>query len=228
MKKMSLKATYVLAATTLLLTSCGGGTTINADSKASDIAAEMASMKSFAIVYKTTVNAPEMKSTSTMKQWIDVANNRHAVETESVSEMMGMKNTDKSLMISKDGWSYMINLMDKTGFKSKDMADGEDPTELIKPENNETFRQMIEKEGGKIIGNETYLGKDCIVVEMTEKGGEGETMTTKMWYYKGIPLKLANDFYSMEAVTFEENISIPDEKFEIPAGISMSEMPGNQ
>jgi hypothetical protein len=84
---------------------------------------------------------------------------------------------------------------------------------------------MIEKEGGKILANETFLGKDCIVVEVTEQGDEGQSMKTKMWYYKGIPLKMANDFYTMEATKFEENISIPDNKFEVPAGIEIAEMP---
>ncbi|MHC1777902.1 MAG: hypothetical protein AB9834_21055 [Lentimicrobium sp.] len=209
-----------------LLTSCGGGTNTNADSKMEEVAKEMAGMKTYMIEYKTSVKSAEMKSTSVMTQWIDNENDRQAIYTESQSEVMGMKNSEKSLMIMKEGWSYIINLTDKTGFKLKDSEMEDDPTDMIKPEDDVTFRQLIEKEGGKILANETFLGKDCIVVEIAEQGDEGQPMKTKMWYYKGIPLKMANDFYSMDAIRFEENVSIPESKFEVPAGITMSEMPG--
>lgn len=208
-----------------VLSSCGGGTKTNADSKIEDVAKEMAGIKTFIIEYKTTVDAQDMKSTSIMTQWIDNEHDRQAVYTETQSEMMGMKNMDKSMMIMKDGWSYIINLTNKTGFKSKDGELGEDPTDMIKSDNDVTFRQMIEKEGGKILSNETFLGKDCMVVEINEQGDENQMLKTKMWYYKGIPLKMVNEVYTMEATKFEENISIPDNKFEVPAGITMSEMP---
>lgn len=217
---------YPLATGISLLTSCGGGTQTSADSKMADVAGEMAGMKTIVVEYKTSVNAPEMKSSSVMTQYMDIEHDRHAVYTQSESEMMGVKNTDNSLLIAKDGWSYLINLTDKTGYKSKDMEAGEDPADRIKPvEDDVTFRQMVENEGGKIVGNESFLGRDCIVAEMTEQGDEGETMTTRVWYYKGIPLKMTNDFYTMEATKFEENVSIPDSRFEIPEDIKLSEMP---
>jgi hypothetical protein len=221
-KSLSSASSVIVVA---LLTSCGGGTNTNADSKMEEVAKEMAGMKTFMIEYKTSVKSAEMKSTSVMTQWIDNENDRQAIYTESQSDVMGMKNSEKSLMIMKEGWSYIINLTDKTGFKSKDTEMEDDPTDMIKPEDNVTFRQMIEKEGGKILANESFLGKDCIVVEVVEQGDEGQALKTKMWYYKGIPLKMANEFYSMEATKFEENISIPDNKFEVPAGIEIAEMP---
>ncbi|MBL7905952.1 MAG: hypothetical protein JNL22_13095 [Bacteroidales bacterium] len=209
----------------LAFTACNsGGQKTNADSAMSEIAGEMAGLKTMMIEYKTTVNAEGMKSSSVMTQWIDNTNDRHAVYTQGTTEVMGMKTEEKSAMISRDGWSYMINLTDQTGFKSKDTESDEDPTDKILPEDNVTFRQMIEKEGGKILGNENFLGKDCIVVEITENE-EGRSLPTKMWYYKGIPLKMANSFYTMEATKFEENITIPDSRFEIPAGIKITEMP---
>ncbi len=215
--------TFVIVAA--LLTSCGGGTNSNADSKLEDVAKEMAGMKTFMIEYKTTVKSAEMKSTSVMTQWIDNENDRQAIYTESQSEVMGMKNSEKSLMIMKEGWSYMINLNEKSGYKSKDSEMEDDPTDMLKSEDDVTFRQMIEKEGGKILANEKFLGRDCIVVEVSEKDEEGQPLKTKMWYYKGIPLKMSNDFYTMEATKFEENASIPNNKFEIPAGIEIAEMP---
>ena len=128
-------------------------------------------------------------------------------------------------MIEDGEWSYMIDLEAKTGYKSKSGESEDDPKDLIKSDDEVTFRQMIEKEGGKILANETFLGKDCIVVEISEKSDDGKALATKMWYYKGIPLKMSNKSYTMEATKFEENVSIPASKFEVPAGITMSEMP---
>ena len=96
----------------------------------------------------------------------------------------------------------------------------ENPMDLIKSQEDQTFIQMIEKEGGKIVGNETFLGKNCIVVEMNK---EGQSM--KMWYYKGIPLKMTNPVFTLEATKLEENASIPSSKFEVPKDIKFSELP---
>jgi hypothetical protein len=226
MKTLQTIKLMILATLALLLTSCGGGgTNTNADSKMEDVAKEIAGLKTFIIEYKTTVNTPQMISTSIMTQWIDNENDRHAIHTESENEYMGRKEKQHSLMIMKDGWSYMIDLTNKSGFKSKDMESDEDPTEMFKSDDDVTFRQMIESEGGKILGNEKFLGRDCIVVEISEEDESGETGLTKMWYYKGIPLKMTNAYYTMEALKFEENASIPADRFEVPADINISEMP---
>jgi outer membrane lipoprotein-sorting protein len=210
-----------------LFASCNNNSTkSNADDKMKDIATDMASMKSYVIEYKTVMSVPQMKSTSVMTQWIDSKNERFAMESTGETEMMGIKQSSKSLMIEDGEWSYMIDLMAKTGFKSKGGEAEDDPTDLIKSDDDVTFRQMIEKEGGKILANETFLGKDCIVVEVIEKDDDGKAGPTKMWYYKGIPLKMSNKVYTMEATKFEENVSIPNSRFEVPAGITMSEMPG--
>jgi outer membrane lipoprotein-sorting protein len=212
--------------TITLFASCNNSTsTSNADDKMKDIAGDIASMKSYIIEYKTVMSMPQMKSITTMTQWIDIGNDKFVMESATETEMMGTKQSSKSLMIEDGEWSYMIDLEAKTGYKSKSGEGEDDPTDMIKSDDEVTFRQMIEKEGGKILANETFLGKDCIVVEMSEKSDDGKALATKMWYYKGIPLKMNNKSYTMEATKFEENVSIPASKFEVPAGITMSEMP---
>lgn len=211
---------------TALLTSCGGGTNTTADSKMKDVANEMAASKSYMIEYKSTVNAPEIKSTSVSTAWIDNINDRLAVFTDTESEVMGRKQGGKSLMIVKDGWNYVIDLTQKTGFKSKEDAMDDNSKEMTEMEDDVTFRQMIESEGGKIVGNEKFLGRDCIVVETTEEGEDDESMSTKIWYYRGIVLKMTNALTTMEATKFEENINISSDKFEIPSDIKISELPG--
>ena len=209
-----------------MFASCNSSsTTTNADDKMKDIAGDMASMKSYIIEYKTVMDMPQMKSTTTMTQWIDSSKDKFAMESASETEMMGTKQNSKSLMIDDGEWSYMIDLDAKTGYKSKSGEADDSPTDMIKSDDEVTFRQMIEKEGGKILANETFLGKDCIVVEISEKSDDVKMLATKMWYYKGIPLKMSNKAYTMEATKFEENVSIPASKFEVPTGITMSEMP---
>ena len=214
---------FILGTIAAMLLSCGqkaDKNSSNPDATAKEIAQEIADTKSYYIEYKTTMDMQGMKSTSVSKQWIDIKNDRLVMETETENEMMGQKTKESALTIGKDGYTYVISLTNKTGLKMKSDGNEEDPMDNIKPDDNETFRQMIEKEGGKIIGNEDFLGKDCIVIEMTSEG-----TTMKMWYYKGIPLKMTSDAYVMEAVKFEEGISIPDSKLEIPEDITISEMP---
>jgi len=224
MKTFKLLTLAVLAIT--LIASCNSSSTkSNADDKMKDIAGDMASMKSYVIEYKTIMSTPQMKSTTIMTQWIDSSKDKSAMESASETEMMGAKQSSKSLTIEDGEWSYVIDLDAKTGYKSKSGQAEDDPKDMIKSDDDVTFRQMIEKEGGKILANETFLDKDCIVVEISEKSDEGEALVTKMWYYKGIPLKMSNKAYTMEATKFEENVSIPASRFEVPAGIAMSEMP---
>ena len=166
------------------------------------------------------MNVQGMKTSSVMTQYIDIENDKFAMETETSSDIMGTKTNEKSLMINDKEYSYIINPTQKTGMKMKSDEAEENPMDLIKSQEDQTFKQMIEKEGGKIVGNETFLGKNCIVVEMNK---DGQSM--KMWYYKGIPLKMTNPVFTLEATKFEENASIPSSKFEVPKDIKFSELP---
>jgi outer membrane lipoprotein-sorting protein len=219
-KKRKQKVVLMMLASVLFVSCTGDKPKTNADSTVKEVASEMADMKSYVIQYKNEVNASGMKSTIMMTQYIDVKNGKSSIEMESKSEMNGVKIDEKSLAIYDKEWAYIINLKDKTGIKMKGDQSKDDPMDRIKSDDNVTFRQMIEKEGGKIVGNEQFLGKDCIVIEMKQEG-----QTSKMWYYKGIPLKIEGKSYTMEATKFEENVTIPASKFSIPNGIKLSEMP---
>lgn len=219
------KTYFILAIMTLVLFSCGqkgSKTASDPDATTKEMAKELADAKTYYIAYKTVLGAQGMKTETLSKHWVDIKNDKMVIESETKSDMNGQKSTQSGLVISKDGVTYIINLADKTGMKmsDEDEEDSDDPANDIKPEDEETFRQSIEKEGGKIIGNETFLGKNCIVVKMNS---EGETM--KMWYYKGIPLKMESPMYTMEATEFNESISIPKSKFEVPEGIKIRELP---
>ena len=219
---MKISLIIIFAALLLLLSSCkNNNSSITADSTTTEIAGEIAGMKSTVISYTMEMQAEGVKSVTLATQWIDIKNDRFASEMTTETEMMGSKTKSSTIIISADGWEYILNPDTKTGMKIKSgKADEDDPFENIKPEDEQTFRQMIEKEGGKIVGNEDFLGKNCIIVEMII-----EEQTTRMWYYKGIPLKISNPEQSMEATKFEENVSIPDNVFSVPAEYKISEMP---
>jgi hypothetical protein len=195
----------------------------DADDKMKDIAKEMVNMKTYIIDYTTTLSTDGFKSVTKTTQWMDVSKDLLAMESTSETEIMGKTQVAKSLIITDKEWSYSIDLLNKTGLKSKNDDTEDLPSEKILSDDETTFRQMIEKEGGVIIGNETFLGKNCIIAELSEKDDEGNSLKTKMWYYKGIPLKMINVAYSMEATKFEENIRIPSSRFEVPKDIKMTE-----
>jgi hypothetical protein len=204
-----------------LVVSCNKpSSTTNADSTAKEMAAEISTMKTALLEYKTSIEAEGITSISNIKQWMDLKNDKLRVETEYTTEMNGNQNTEKSIMIDTEGYNYLINTVSKTAIKMKSSENDDNPAEMIKSEDEKTFRQMIEAEGGKMVGNEEFFGRNCIVIEMVDEG-----RTTKAWYYKGILLKMTNDYYTMEATKFEENISIPSSKFEIPSDITITEMP---
>ncbi len=214
--------TLLLVSVLLTLLSCGSNNSkTSADSSAKEIAKEMADMKSTVVSYKTIMQAEGIKSVIISKQWIDIKNERFASEVDTETDMMGTKTKQSTIIISADGWECVLNPADKTGVKTKSGGeDDESPLAQLKSDDDQTFRQMIEKEGGKILGNETFLGKNCISVEMTI-----EDEATKMWYYKGIPLKVTNNRYSMEATSIDENVSIPNSRFKIPSDYTISEIP---
>lgn len=180
----------------------------------------------YIIQYKTVVKYKDLENVSTSTQWIDMANDRVAIETESESNLMGkgMKSHDLTIIVNDEAW--LINLEQKTGYKAgKSGILSQNQSEIIRAEDDATFRQKIEESGGKIVGEEAVLGKNCLVIELPDPSGKS-AMQTRIWYYNGVPLKMKNDFYDMEAVDIQENIKIPDEKFEVPAGIKMQDLPG--
>lgn len=62
---------------------------------------------------------------------------------------MGTKTNEKSLTINDKEYTYIINPTQKTGMKMKSDEAEENPMDLIKSQEDQTFKQMIEKEGGK-------------------------------------------------------------------------------
>lgn len=209
MKKFTLISIAVLMAS-LTLSSCNSG------GKSSDN--QEKDFKTMVVEYNSSYEMMGVKMTEKETTWVDIKNKKEASLSMKTSVIMGVESIEETLEIKDGDWAYSINLKDKTGTKAnvgeiKDMAQmlsgmiDVDVTGL---------KDFIEKSGGKVLANESFLGKDCFVYEL---------MGTKNWMYKGVILKsMLGDKIMKEAVKIEEDVTIPSERFEVPKGIAITEV----
>lgn len=176
----------------------------------------------YLIAYHTIVETEGLKSESNMTQWIDNELKMYAIETKTISEIHGKKHQGSSLMIMKEGWSYVINLDQKTGFRMQADTNNVITKAYLRPSGEEALRQQILKEGGQFVGHETQLGFTCNVVSLMEPDENGKPAETRYWYYRGIPLRIENTLMNMVAVRFETPLKSGPEVFQVPDNIIIS------
>ena len=183
-------------------------------------------VKSGKIEYKI-----EGKTKGTKTLWFDDYGRFQYEHTTTITKMFGMTSKEERLQIRDKEWMYDLNLVDKTGTKMHvDQANEmlnvvTDATtdEQLKKFGEDVQKDMDMKDGGI----ETILGRQC---KVTTSG----KLNSKYWEYKRIPLKMSVDFGGMlgssneEAISFEENISIPASKFSVPSGFEIQEIDMNQ
>ena len=208
--KQLLNTTLSVLTIFLLLQSCGGGK--DGNNQTSDF-------KTMVIEFQTTTSIIGVKTAEHQTQWIDQKNNKKAVLTIKETSLMGQITKEETLDINDGDWWYSIDLKAKTGTKGNSKAIKDMAVSIGSMMNidEKGLREFVEKNGGKIIGNESFLGKDCLVYEM---------MGTKQWMYKGIVLKaVMGEITMIEAIKIEEDVNIPAERFNIPEGITITEIP---
>jgi hypothetical protein len=149
---------------------------------------------------------------------------KECVETKGTMDMgIAGKVETSSIMITKDGYVYQIDLSTKTGTKSKVLANQKGKSDNI-DFNNLTEAAMKEMHITKE-GTETVLGKTCDKFKM-----DYADMNLKSSYcvWDGIALKYEMNMAGITAKTtatkIEENVSVPAEKFEVPKDIKLTEM----
>lgn len=138
-------------------------------------------------------------------------------------EMMGSKMNETT--IEKDGYSIKYDGEKKTGTKAKKDTAFEDISF-----HEMTDAQMKER-GMTEAGTETILGKECKVYDVDMDKMTGETAADqqmkvkgKVWVWNGIPMKMVmGDLMKMETTKLEVMESVPAEKFEVPADITLSD-----
>jgi hypothetical protein len=163
------------------------------------------SVKSGIVEYK--INMAGMAGTQTL--YFDDYGNTEA--NIIVMDFMGTKS--QTVTITKDGTVYNFDEEKKTGSKTPVMTRAninfEDLTDEVKKEWN------LKKEG-----KENILGRDCDKFSMEN---QSFSMKGLYWVCKGVALKvdamMSTAKILMDATNFQENVSVPAEKFEVPADI---------
>lgn len=137
-------------------------------------------------------------------------------------EMFGQVSETSSSEINKDGYIYKIDWQKKTGTKTKSYsalgaaAGMPDPKTLTDDLRN--------KYQYKDLGKKEIMGKECQGVSMVFAG-----MKMEAWVWNNIALRIysytkdGSLMMEINAVKIEENVSIPADKFEIPADIVITE-----
>jgi hypothetical protein len=144
--------------------------------------------------------------------------------TEVKGEMMGSKMNETT--IEKDGYAIKYDGEKKTGTKVKKDSAFQDVSF-----HNMTPAQLQER-GMTEAGTETILGKECKVYTVDVDRMSGADSTTqpmkvkgKVWVWNGIPMKMEmGDLMKMETTKLEVMDAVPAAKFEVPAGITITEM----
>jgi hypothetical protein len=137
-------------------------------------------------------------------------------------KMMRMEVPTNKIDLTIGDWLYNIDMEKKEGTKMKnpfmDMMKSmseEQKKDLVKM-GEDMMRQM----GAKEAGEETIAGKPCKVWTM-------ESLGTKVWTWSGLTLKSRADLMGvkqhLEATNVQIDVPVPADKFEVPAGVKVTE-----
>lgn len=130
------------------------------------------------------------------------------------AEMMGQKMSN--ITLQKDGFIYGYSNLSNKGVKSKIVYDGSD----LGNKGPQFDVASIKKLGGKELGKEKFLDKNCIVFELEQNDAK-----SKFWIWKNIMLKMTaiqqGMEMTMEATEFSESPDFPDGIFELPDNIEL-------
>lgn len=191
-----------------------------------DDAARPRGMRSGLVEYELSASGMGSTMKGTRTEWFDDYGNRTATleKSTTTTKILGRETTEvkEDLSIVDGDTAYSIDLVKKTGYKGNIaemkkmgamMAQG-----MAGPGGVQNTRDFVEKNGGKWLPAETFLGRKCDVIEM---------LGVKTWTYKGVNLKSAGSMMGITttqvATKFEENVRVPAAKFAVPAGIKIEE-----
>jgi hypothetical protein len=174
-------------------------------------------VKSGIVTYDTETMGMKMPTTL----YFDDYGNKECTEVNAELEMMGQKVKTHNVTITRDGYTYTLDMEQKTGTKMKVPTGGADPKNMdFSSLSEEMMKQMHMAKGA----NENVLGKECSVFTMDNPDMKMKG-TFAVW--NNIPLKSNIDMGGMaiimNASKVEENASVPADKFEIPKDIKLTE-----
>jgi len=169
--------------------------------------------KSGKVVYQSTGS---MNGSETM--YFDNYGMLEVKNTTATLEMMGIKQVSDTKVIMDGKWVYTI---DNNSGEANKM---ENPLYSMFPEGGDIEKvgeQMMINMGGKKIGTETLLGKECEIWEIKK-------LMSKVWVWKSIPIKSEVNMMGMNitqiATSVEVDINISADKFKIPEGVEFKDV----
>ena len=230
---MKLNVLSLLVAAMLYLVSCSGNSDTSSDnaeepeSDNNEQVAEESSGKRYEVesgivVYEMTM----MGIQSEAKVYFTDYGEKEVTVSKATVEMMGQKIETETRSFITDGYSYTLDVKDKTGTKMKVDED-------INLQHFDIKKLVAaQKEGLKLTeeGTETFLGKECKVYTIEDENAKARYLT-----WKNIALKWevedVNGNMVFAAKSIEETDDIPAGLFDIPADytiqeVSMDNMPG--
>lgn len=222
-----MKNLSIILAFLIVFISCKGNENKAADSTAIGSSKQENKLKRYEvksgmIQYKMTMNGNVMGSQITgsgteslyFKDWGNLELVEENSTTTTNTNVLGHKSTDTSITHSMskldNGESYHVDFDKKSIFLRRDMA-----MDLNKAfaggDVNKTGKEMLEGMGGKMTGNENFLGYNC---EVWDIHGAKQLM------YKGAVLKLEMTMMGIttikEATSAKFDSSVPDKYFKLP------------
>jgi hypothetical protein len=177
-------------------------------------------IKSGIVTYKTSV----MGMDNSMILYFDDFGAREMRETVTEIKMMGTVSRNVAVTLEKDGYRYSYQLENIVGKenktskevkKSKVYGSGSADMGSMASTMSEEMKKQYEY---KDEGNETVAGVTGTKFSM--KMGKTKMSGT---LYKKIMLKTVMEMMTITAVKFEENVSIPADKFELPKDYTVVE-----
>jgi len=169
--------------------------------------------KSGKVQYESTGS---MSGTETM--YFDNYGMLEVKETKATLEMMGIKQVTDTKVIMDGKWIYTL---DNNSGEANKM---ENPLYSMFPEGGDLEKigeEMMLNMGGKKIGTETLLGKECDIWEIKK-------LMSKVWVWKSIPIKSEVNMMGMNitqiATSVEVDISVSPDKFKIPEGVEFKDI----
>lgn len=149
---------------------------------------------------------------------------KECTESKSELSMFGQTIKQHSRTVIKDGYSYTLDMIQKTGTKTKLDAMMSGDMKLGFAAMANSMKDSVEI---KELGTEEFLGKECRKVQMKLKDGSSNGT---YWLWKNISLKMeSQDPESKQKFVFaaskvEELANVAADMFEIPADFKITEM----
>jgi len=161
--------------------------------------------------------------------YFDDYGNKEAQESTTEMEMMGMKTKQRNMSIMADGYSITYQLENMVNNKNELKKVAKKTKFVANPLGFDvsTFSDEIKKRYDyKEMGTESVAGVEGTKISFTMDKTKSESRISCV-IYKNIMLKTEMNMsgiqMNIKAKTFEQNASVPADKFEIPEGYTVEE-----